>query len=69
MNFIKHASPEAPSKLIGISAVIDLTSLSRASIYRLAKEGVFPKAIALTKRRVAWDSHAIASWIRERSGK
>ncbi len=66
-NSVYHASSEAPSKFLGISEIVTMTSLSRASVYRLAKEGAFPKAIALTKKRVAWDRDAIVDWMRERS--
>lgn len=57
------ASPEASHKFLGIEDVTSMTSLSRASVYRLTKEGDFPKAIALTQRRVAWRQQDIAAWI------
>lgn len=43
-----------PTKIIKLPEVIDLTSLSRSSIYQLISEGKFPKQIHLSERSVGW---------------
>lgn len=49
-----------------IASVTGRTGLSRASIYRLIREGAFPKPVPLVGRTVAWDSEAVDCWIAER---
>ncbi len=53
-------------KLIKIKDVINLTSLSRATIYRLIADGQFPKQVNLSTRTVAWQLSEIEAWIEEK---
>ena len=53
-------------KLIDIKTVCDLTSLSRATIYRLVDDERFPKGLKLTANRIAWREQAILDWIAAR---
>ncbi len=53
-------------KLIKLKDVINLTSLSRASIYRLITQGTFPKQVNLSIRTVAWRESEIEAWIAEK---
>lgn len=49
--------------LLNIRDVTRITSLSRASIYRLMTAGRFPSAIRLSARgRVAWRSSEVRTW-------
>ncbi|MBT3304868.1 MAG: AlpA family phage regulatory protein [Alphaproteobacteria bacterium] len=41
-------------RFLHISAVVDRTSLSKPVIYRLVKEGKFPKQVQVSPNRVAW---------------
>ena len=41
------------AKLLSLAQVCELTSLSRASIYRKVEEGKFPKPIELDERRIS----------------
>jgi prophage regulatory protein len=43
--------------------VINLTGLSRASIYLAMKNSTFPKSFKLGKRKVAWKHKDIEEWI------
>lgn len=45
------------------------TSLSRTSIYRLAKAGQFPKPVQITQNRVGWRADDIEAWIETRTVK
>lgn len=51
--------------LLDIQAVTNATSLSKTTIYRLMRDGRFPKAVTLTPggRRVAWNCDEVNDWI------
>ena len=51
--------------LLDIQAVTSATSLSKATISRLMREGRFPTAVTLTPggRRVAWKCDEVNDWI------
>lgn len=42
------------------------TGLKRSSIYAMMKAGVFPRAVSLGDRAVAWVEDEVDAWIRER---
>jgi len=54
-------------RLLRIASVVDLTSLSKASIYRKVADRTFPPPLKIGKSRVAWRQSAISSWIAEQS--
>jgi len=57
------------SKMIRFPAVQDKTGgLSRSTIYRLEREGFFPKRRVVTPRIVVWDETEIDEWIQTRNG-
>jgi prophage regulatory protein len=47
-----------------LPAVLNLTGISRAQLYRLIARGEFPRQLALTDhgRSVAWDEEAVHGW-------
>ncbi len=47
--------------------VVELTGLSKATIYRQMKAGNFPKSIKLSERAVAWVRDDIDEWLRKRA--
>ncbi|NRA20724.1 MAG: AlpA family phage regulatory protein [Oceanospirillaceae bacterium] len=54
-----------------IKEVSQITSLGKSSIYRLEKQGQFPKRLTLNKSRVVWtytDVHAWCKVVKEREG-
>ena len=53
-------------QIIKINAVKQQTNLSAPSIYRLAKQGDFPKPIKLAARASGWLQCEIDDWIQER---
>lgn len=53
--------------LIKLKDVISITTLSKATIYRLIKQGSFPNSISLGPRAVAWKLSDIVEWIEMRS--
>jgi len=51
-------------KLIGIKEVCKMTSLGRSTIYKLIKNGKFPKPIKLLgTNRVAWMECLVDDWM------
>jgi len=53
-------------KIIKIDAVKQQVELSAPSIYRLAKQGDFPKPIKLGARASGWIQSEIDDWIQSR---
>ena len=53
-------------RLISLKDVMTRTALSKSTIYQLIKDGLFPKSVNITTRRVAWLAHEIDSWLSER---
>lgn len=53
--------------LIRIHQVIETTTLSKASIYRLMGLEKFPAPVKIAERRVAWRSSDIAAWLSDRA--
>lgn len=55
-----------PTRLLRLPEVLKLTGYSRDSIYRLAREGKFPKRIDLSDRASRWREDEVAEWIEAR---
>ncbi|MBR9728288.1 helix-turn-helix transcriptional regulator [Shewanella intestini] len=53
-------------KLIKLTEVIEITCLTKPTIYRMISEGKFPKQVSLGERAVAWVECEILAWINER---
>ncbi|QYJ77927.1 helix-turn-helix transcriptional regulator [Shewanella acanthi] len=53
-------------KLIKLKEVIEITCLTKATIYRMIAAGKFPKQVSLGDRAVAWIESEIEGWINER---
>lgn len=45
--------------------VIDLTTLTRSTLYRHVKSGDFPAPVTLSRGRVAWPRHLVHEWLRQ----
>jgi prophage regulatory protein len=52
--------------LIRLPEVVRRTGLSRATLYRLAAKGAFPRQVKLSVSASAWSSRAVDVWIAER---
>ena len=61
---MRDIDPPRHDPLIGIHAVMRLTSISKATIYCFMKAGRFPGSIELTPggSRVAWRESAVVAW-------
>ena len=54
-------------QVIKLKKVIALTSLSSATIYRLVKNGEFPKQLKLAERSSGWLLEEINDWLESKS--
>ena len=54
-------------QVIKLKTVIKLTSLSSATIYRLIKNGEFPKQLKLAERSSGWLLEEINDWLESKS--
>lgn len=53
-------------KIYRISKVIELTGLSRATIYRLVDKKTFPKPFKIIGRLKGWSDSDIENWIQDK---
>ena len=49
--------------LLKIQKVIELTTLSRSTIYRLVESGKFPRPVKLTSRTIGWVEEEVKDFI------
>lgn len=56
----------AKFRILNIGTVCELTSLSRAQIYRLHEVGGSPRPVKLTASRIGWIEREILAWIESR---
>lgn len=56
----------APLRLIRLPEVMHITGLSRASVYRLAEAGTFPRPRKIGARASAWSSAEVDGWVAAR---
>ena len=55
------------AKLIRLSAVQErIGGLSRSTIWRLERDGLFPRRRVVSTKIIAWDETEIEDWIRSR---
>ena len=51
------------TKIYRISAIMEMTGLSRSWIYLAVSKGEFPKPIKIGKRAIGWPESVIKEWI------
>lgn len=51
-------------RILKMRDVAELTSLHRATIYRLIERGEFPKNRKLSPQRVGWSAADVDAWLR-----
>ncbi len=56
----------APDRLIGITEVCRITSLSRTTIWRLERAGKFACRRRCSPNRVAWRLSQVLQWVADR---
>ena len=58
---------ESQTALLSKARVVEITSLSATTIWRMMKKGEFPKSVRASMGRVAWHKSDIDKWLSERS--
>lgn len=53
----------SPYRALRISQVIEITGFSKSHLYRLLKDGQFPKPTKLSERVVIWSESAVNDWL------
>jgi prophage regulatory protein len=53
-------------RLIKLDTVIEITTLSVPTIYRLMKNGQFPKQIMVSERSARWSESEVLEYINEK---
>ena len=53
-------------KLLRLKQVKEMTTLSQASIYRLAAKGNFPKQVKIGDRAAVWVEQEVLDFLQER---
>lgn len=51
---------------LSLYGVKKVTGMSKSSVYRLVKDGDFPKPVKLIGNRVGWPDYEVYQWNRER---
>jgi len=54
-------------RFMGIERVVDKTSLSRSTIYRMERAGIFPQRRQLSPGRIAWVEQEIQDFCNSRA--
>jgi len=60
------ARPDPDDRVITTHELLERIPLDRSTVWRMCREGRFPKPIQLTRSRIGWRWSAIAAWITER---
>lgn len=51
-------------RILRIRTVLQLTGLSRSTLYRKVQRGEFPKQIKLSERCAGWRQSSVRAWMR-----
>ena len=62
---LKEKAMDYP-RLIKLDTVIEITTLSVPTIYRLMKNGQFPKQIMVSERSARWSESEVLQYINEK---
>ena len=55
--------PLDPTRMLRLSQVMERTELRKTTIYKLQKEGRFPRAVPLTGHSVRWIESEVEQWL------
>jgi prophage regulatory protein len=66
INVTLAAPQPRPKRILRLPDVIQMSGLSRATIRRLEKLGLFPKSVKIGLRAIGWIESEVENWIAER---
>lgn len=55
--------------VLTLPEVVELTSLSKPTIYTYVRDGIFPKQVRIGPGRVVWRRAEVLSWLDERTAE
>jgi prophage regulatory protein len=55
---------ESSDRILRLNSVLELTGLTRSTLYRKVQAGTFPKQIKLSERCAGWRLSAVNAWMR-----
>ncbi len=58
-----NTNVDSSDRIIRVREVIEMTGLSRSSIYLLIKKGDFPAQVKLSTRSSGWFRREIKNWV------
>lgn len=61
-----NAYPHTTGRLLARREVESRTGLSRSSLYRLMRQGMFPEPIRVGARAVRWPESEVSAWLASR---
>ena len=53
-------------RILRLPEVLEMTGLSRTTVWRLERKGEFPRRVQLGPRAVGWQSSAVEEWLASR---
>ena len=57
-----------PSRYLRLDKVLELTGLSRSTLYRKVGDGTFPQQVKLSDRCIGWRSSDVQLWSEDPGG-
>lgn len=61
--FQQHSGGFMSCEILTLKEVVQMTNLSRSTIYRLESSFEFPKRVQLSLRRVGWYKKDVLGWL------
>ena len=55
-----------PNRLLRLPDVIDRVGLQKSAIYRLIRQGDFPRPVKIANRTSVWPERAVNAWVEQR---
>lgn len=52
------------TEILHMTEVLAMIRLSRTTLYRMCRDGEFPQAVQIGRRRKAWHRHEVEEWMR-----
>lgn len=60
---------DANDRIIRLPEVLEKVGLKKSAVYKLIKEGDFPKQVKLGKHASGWIEADVQAWIMKRAGR
>jgi prophage regulatory protein len=57
-----------PDRILRIATVLNMTGLTRSTLYRKINEGSFPKQIQISAHCTGWRESSVMAWLAEPMG-